>query len=213
PERRDRHVPFLPIDRSFALRGFGTVVTGTLSGAELLTGSEVEIFPQGRRVRIRGLQTYGRQVERAMPGQRVAVNLAGIDHDEVGRGMAIAPPSRLQPTQIFDARVEALGDIKRPLRSRQRVRVHIGTAEVLARLVVLEAEGEIPPGGTGLVQVRLEAPVAGLMNQRFVIRSYSPQATVAGGEVLLPHAHKIKRAGHESHREFLFRLMQGRDDP
>ncbi len=213
PERRDRHVPFLPIDRSFALRGFGTVVTGTLSGAELVTGSDVEILPQRRRVRIRGLQTHGRQVDRATPGQRVAVNLAGIDHDEVSRGMAIAPPSRLQPTQMFDARVEALGDIKKPLRSRQRVRVHIETAEVLARLVVLEADGEIPQGGSGLVQVRLESPVAGLMNQRFVIRSYSPQATIAGGEVLLPHAHKIKRAGHARHREFLSRLMQGRDDP
>ena len=213
PERRDRHVPFLPIDRSFALRGFGTVVTGTLSGAELVTGSDVEILPQGRRVRIRGLQTHGRQVERAMPGQRVAVNLAGIDHDEVRRGMAIAPPSRLQPTQIFDARVEALGDNKKSLRSRQRVRIHIGTAEVLARLVVLEADGEIPPGGSGLIQVRLEAPVAGLMNQRFVIRSYSPQATIAGGEVLLPHAHKLKRAGHGSHRKFLNRLMEGRGDP
>src|SRR5690606_2157117 len=96
PERRDRHVQFLPIDRSFALRGFGTVVTGTLSGAELVTGSDVEILPQGRRVRIRGLQTHGRQVDRATPGQRVAVNLAGIDHDEVSRGMAIAPPSCLQ---------------------------------------------------------------------------------------------------------------------
>src|SRR5690606_1406196 len=120
PSRNERHVPFLPIDRSFALKGFGTVVTGTLSGGELTTGADIEIVPQGRRVRIRGMQTHGRSVETALPGQRTAVNLAGIDHHELERGMVLAPPSRLQPTQIFDARVEVLADNKRPLRTRQR---------------------------------------------------------------------------------------------
>src|SRR5690606_19271816 len=151
---------------------------GTLSGGELTTGADIEILPQGRRVRIRGMQTHGRSVETALPGQRTAVNLAGIDHHELERGMVLAPPSRLQPTQIFDARVEVLADNKSPLRTRQRVRVHIGTAEVLARLAVLEPEGEIAPGGRGFVQFRLEQPLAGLMHERFVVRSYSPQTTI-----------------------------------
>jgi selenocysteine-specific elongation factor len=150
PTRNDRHIPFLPIDRSFVLKGFGTVVTGTLSGGELTTGADIEILPQGRRVRIRGLQTHGRTVEAARPGQRTAVNLAGIDHHEIERGMVLVPPSRLRPTQIFDAHVEVLAECKRPLRTRQRVRVHIGTAEILARVAVLEPAGEIAPGLGGL---------------------------------------------------------------
>ncbi|HSI88993.1 MAG TPA: selenocysteine-specific translation elongation factor [Pyrinomonadaceae bacterium] len=211
--RNERHVPFLPIDRSFALKGFGTVVTGTLSGGEIPTGAEMEILPQGRRVRIRGLQTHGRSVDTARPGQRTAVNLAGIDHHDFERGMVLVPPSRLLPTQIFDARVEVLEGSKRPLRTRQRVRVHIGTAEVLARLAVPEPEGEIAPGGRGFVQFRLEHPIAGLMNERFVVRSYSPQTTIAGGEVILPHARKQKRLEHPAHRELLQKLLKAKEDP
>ncbi|HMS10514.1 MAG TPA: SelB C-terminal domain-containing protein, partial [Pyrinomonadaceae bacterium] len=142
-----------------------------------------------------GLQTHGRTVGSAHAGQRTAVNLAGIDHSEVARGQVLAAPSVLRPTQIIDSRIELLAGSPRPLRSRQRVRVHIGTAEVLARVAVLNDAGEITPGERGDVQLRLETPVACRFGDRFILRSYSPQQTIGGGEVLDPHATRARKRG------------------
>ena len=135
PERRSDAPARIPVDRSFAVKGFGAVVTGTLVSGELRNGQELELLPEGRRVRVRGLQTHGDSVETAGPGRRTAVNLGGIDHGEVERGMALAEPGSLAVTQIIDTEVEVLADAAKPLRSRQRVRVHIGTAELLARVM------------------------------------------------------------------------------
>jgi selenocysteine-specific elongation factor len=129
-------------------------------------------------------------VSAASAGQRTAVNLGGVEVAAIERGMVLAPAGRLRPTQIFDARIQLLADAPRPLRTRQRVRVHHGTAEVLARVAVLEESGEITPGSEGFAQLRLESPVVALPGDRFILRTYSPQRTIAGGEILDAHAQK-----------------------
>ncbi len=190
PARPASSVARLPVDRSFTMRGFGAVATGTLVAGELAEGDELELLPEGGRVRVRGLQVHNARVERAVAGQRTAVNLGGVEAAEVLRGMVLAPVGRLRPTQILDAEVSVLKSAPRPLRSRMRVRVHLGAAEVLARLRVLEESGEIQPGRSGFAQLRLESPAVALPKDRFIIRSYSPSLTVAGGLVLDPLAAK-----------------------
>src|SRR5437764_3833173 len=165
PARDTDTVTRLPVDRSFTMRGFGAVVTGTLVAGEINEGQELELLPAGERVRVRGVQVHGSAVKTATAGQRTAVNLGGVDASAIERGMVLAPAGRLAATQIVDARVSVLKDAPRPLKTRQRVRVHHGTAEVLARAVVLGAPGEpseIVPGAAGLVQLRLESPVVAL---------------------------------------------------
>jgi selenocysteine-specific elongation factor len=192
PARSAEAVARLPVDRSFTVRGFGAVATGTLVAGEIAEGQELDVLPAGGRARVRGLQVHGRGVAKASAGQRAAVNLGGVEAASIARGMVLAPAGRLRPTQIFDARVEVLADAPRPLRSRARVRVHAGAAEVLARVLVVEEAGEIGGGGAGLAQLRLEAPVVVLPGERFILRSYSPQRTIAGGEVLDPFAAKYR---------------------
>ena len=193
PERSGGRSARLPIDRSFSIKGFGAVATGTLTDGEIRIGDDLELLPSGKRVRVRGVQTHGRQVEAAHAGQRTALNLGGVDHEEVRRGMVLAAGDSLFATQIFDAEVEVLADAAKPLRSRQRVRVHIGTAEALARLDVLNDTRAIEPGAKDLVQVRLEIPAVAAPGDRFIIRRYSPQITIAGGRVLDSGAAKHRR--------------------
>ncbi|MEP7148805.1 MAG: selenocysteine-specific translation elongation factor [Acidobacteriota bacterium] len=194
----NRHEPRLAVDRSFSVKGFGAVVTGTLASGEIADGNELELMPSRREVRVRGLQTHGKAVKLSRAGQRTAVNLGGIAHDEIERGMVLATPGTLAVTQILDADVEVLDDAPRPLRTRQRVRVHLGTAEVLARVSVLNTQQTIEPGSRGYAQFRLESPVAAAHADRFIIRSYSPQRTIAGGLVLDPLAHRHKRIDFEN---------------
>jgi selenocysteine-specific elongation factor len=184
PARSADLVTRLPIDRSFTMRGFGAVVTGTLIAGQINEGDELQLLPGGSRVRERGLQVHGAQVKQAFAGQRTAVNLSGIDSTAIERGMTLAPLARLRPTQVIDTRVQLLVSAPRPLRSRQRVRLHIGAAEILARVRVLESVGEIEPGRQGFVQFRAESPIVAVLGDRFIIRAYSPQQTVAGGVVL-----------------------------
>ena len=195
PERSGDAVARLPVDRAFTMRGFGAVATGTLVAGEIREGEELELLPAGARVRVRGLQVHGAAVREARAGQRTAVNLGGVETAGVERGMVLAPVGRLRPTQILDARVTVLEDAPRPLRTRQRVRVHHGALEALARVAVLEESGEIAAGSTGLVQLRLEAEVVALPGDRFILRTYSPQQTFAGGVVL--DAHALKHRGRE----------------
>ena len=190
PARSSRAVARLPVDRAFTMRGFGAVVTGTLVAGEIMEGQELELLPARERVRVRGLQVHGRAVERAVAGQRTAINLGGVDASAIERGMTLAPAGRLRATQMIDTELEVLPSAPRALRSRARVRVHLGTAEVLARVQVLEEPGEIAVGARGFAQLRLEAPVVALPEERFIIRSYSPQRTVAGGRVLDAFASK-----------------------
>ncbi|MFN6964652.1 MAG: selenocysteine-specific translation elongation factor [Pyrinomonadaceae bacterium] len=213
PPRADDSAARLPIDRSFSVKGFGAVVTGTLAAGKIVEGSELELLPPGRRVRVRGVQSHGRSVSEAAAGRRTAVNLGGIDHHEIHRGMTLAEPGVLRPAQMFDAEVEVLADAPRPLRTRQRVRVHIGTAELLARVEVLDpASAEIAAGGRGFVQLRLESPAVAVTGERFIIRSYSPQATIAGGAVLRPASERPRRKAMVSYVELLSKLSAAAGD-
>jgi selenocysteine-specific elongation factor len=190
PMRSSDSVTRLPIDRAFTMKGFGAVVTGTLVSGEIAEADELELLPVGMRVRARGVQVHGTSVHRAQSGQRTAVNLAGVDVASIERGMVLAGVGRLRPVQIIDVQLEMLGSAPRAIRTRSRVRVHIGSAEVLGRVRVLNNRGEIPPGETGFAQLRLESPVIALHDERFVVRSYSPSETIAGGLVLDPFATK-----------------------
>jgi selenocysteine-specific elongation factor len=190
PERSSDFVTRLPIDRAFTMKGFGAVVTGTLVAGEIAAGDELELLPKRSRVRARGVQVHGASVSRAQSGQRTAVNLAGVEASEVERGMTLAPFGRLLPTQIIDVQLSVLPAAARAIRTRSRLRVHIGAAEVLARVRVLNIRGEVGPGETGFAQLRFENPVVALHDERFIIRSYSPAETIAGGLVLDPQATK-----------------------
>jgi selenocysteine-specific elongation factor len=182
----------LPVDRAFSVRGFGTVATGTLVAGELLEGAELELLPVGKRVRLRGIQVHGKSVPSAVAGQRTALNLSGVEVSEVLRGMVLAPTDLLLPSQILDVKIELLGSCPKPLRSRSRLRVHLGTAELLGRVRVLEGGNEIQPGSSGFAQLSLESPVTALAGDRFIIRSYSPSHTIGGGFVLDAFAFKHK---------------------
>jgi selenocysteine-specific elongation factor len=209
PQRSNDQVTRLPIDRSFTMRGFGAVVTGTLVTGELAEGDELDLLPSGQRVRVRGLQVHGAKVEKAAAGQRTAVNLGGIESAKIERGMVLAPPGRLRPTQNIDAHVTVLSDAVRPLRTRMRVRVHLGAAEVLARVQVLEDANELPPGSSGFVQLRLESPVAAVSDERFILRSYSPSRTVGGGQILDPSPQRHRRRDFANIRSGLTELLSG----
>lgn len=208
PRRKNEIITHLPIDRSFTVKGFGTVVTGTLIAGEIKVGDEMKLLPLGRKARVRGLQTHGMTVETVHAGQRAAVNLGGIDYSEIERGQTLTPVNFLQPTQIFDAEIEVLKDAKNSLKSRQRVRVHLGTVEALARVQVINESGEILQGEKGFVQFRLEIPVVALPNERFIVRSYSPQITMAGGVILDNSARKYRRKDYEIVRQRLLKLSQ-----
>jgi selenocysteine-specific elongation factor len=190
PARSTDFVTRLPVDRAFTMKGFGTVITGTLVSGQIAEADDLELLPVGRRVRARGIQVHGNEIAQAEPGQRTAVNLAGIDIEDVERGMVLAKSGRLRPTQIVDVELQMLPDAPRPLRTRARVRLHIGSAEVLARVRILNDAGEIKPGEHDFAQLRLESPVVALNGDHFIIRSYSPARTIAGGVVLDPFAKK-----------------------
>jgi selenocysteine-specific elongation factor len=207
PPRSQDFAMRLPIDRSFSMKGFGAVVTGTLIAGKITEGDELELLPAHTNVRVRGLQVHGKSVHEAHAGQRTAVNLAGVDTAQIERGMVLAPAGRLRPTQVIDVWVEVLADASRAVRSRSRVRFHIGAAEVLGRVRVLDGPSQIEAGSGGLAQLRLEAPVVAVHGDRFILRSYSPAETIAGGVILDPFAVKHRARDLERARELLRLLM------
>lgn len=202
----------VPIDRSFTVKGFGTVVTGTLISGTITEADELDLLPERRLVRVRGLQTHSKPVSSVHAGQRVALNLGGIDHAAISRGMVLAERNSLEPTQILDAEIEMLTDMKRELRSRQRVRIHIGTAEALARVQVLNDTGRIEPGKRDLAQLRLEISVTAIPNDRFIIRSYSPQRTIGGGRVVDAMAAKHRQKDVNTVRRKLLGMLRSDTD-
>jgi selenocysteine-specific elongation factor len=207
PARSADFVTRLPIDRAFSMKGFGAVVTGTLISGKIDEGDDLELLPPATRVRVRGLQVHGASVTQAHAGQRTAVNLGGIDTAQIERGMMLAPPGRLRPTQIVDVWIDVLPDAPRGVRSRSRMRLHVGASEVLGRVRVLDDPAEIPTGSGGLAQLRLEAPVVALHGDRFILRSYSPARTVAGGVVIDPFAAKHRGKEMAQSRRLLRALM------
>jgi len=182
PARRDVGRPRLPVDRSFTMSGFGTVVTGTLLDGSLSIGDEIVALPGDRRGRIRGLQTHRRSLEVAQPGSRVAANVTGIDKQDVSRGMVLARPGSLETTNLVAVRLALLASASAALEHDEEVKVHVGTAETMARVALLEGPA-IAPGETAWAQLRLADPVAVAVGDRLVIRRPSPSETIGGGAV------------------------------
>jgi selenocysteine-specific elongation factor len=189
----------LPIDRVFTMKGFGTVVTGTLVSGEMRVEDELVVAPAGRRVKVRGLQVHGWPQPAVASGHRLAVNLGGVDSEEISRGETLITPGTLEPTRRVDALIELLPGA-RPLRHGARVRFHHGTAEVLGRVslagvrrrapdgmpVADAPPAELPPGAEAYVRLRLETPAVLTRGDRFILRAYSPPSTIAGGEIADP---------------------------
>jgi selenocysteine-specific elongation factor len=190
--KRTQGIVRLPVDRVFTVKGFGTIVTGTLWSGTLSVGDEVAILPTGLASRVRRLQVHGQSVEQAVAGQRTAVNLPGLEVSQIERGDVLCLPGTLRASQSFDATLSLLPDAPRPLLNRARVRFHLGTSERLARAVLLDRE-ELQPGAQTYAHLRLESPSAALPHDRFVIRSYSPQFTIGGGSILDPNPPKERR--------------------
>jgi len=196
----------LPIDRSFAIKGFGTVVTGTLISGSVGAEDEVELFPAGKKLRVRGVQSGGKGVKRATAGQRTAVNLAGIEHEAVRRGMVLTTVGKFRVTRRIDARVELLQSAP-TLKNRARVHLNTGTSATVAEMA-LYGQAELTPGGSALAQLRLQDEVLVLPGDRFIVRQFSPVVTIGGGVVLDPLARRpLQRDGGRA--AFLETLERG----
>jgi selenocysteine-specific elongation factor len=192
PPRPDRGVFWLPVDRTFTMKGFGTVVTGSVLSGQIATGEELEILPEHKRARIRGLQRHGASVNQVQTGDRAAINLQGVSIEEVTRGQVLAAPNYFHATTRMNCRVQLLASANAPLKERTRVRVHLGTAEIMARVIPLEGK-EIAPGKAGYTQLKFEKPVAARRLDALVIRRYSPPKTIGGGVVLDTEARPFRR--------------------
>jgi selenocysteine-specific elongation factor len=195
-ERDDQAVARLPIDRVFTIKGFGTVVTGTLIAGQIRAGDELELIPSAnRRARARSIQVHGKSTQEARAGERTAINLQGVEVSEIERGQSLAPAGRLQASSMMDLRLHLLRSAPRPLRSRSRVHLHIGTAEVLARIILL-GQSELAAGSSCFAQLRLESPLLALPGDHFIVRSYSPTITIGGGTIVdaLPQKHKLRES-------------------
>jgi len=178
----------LPIDRAFAIKGFGAVVTGTLISGSVGPGDEVQLFPGGERLRVRGVQSGGKTVDRAQAGQRTAVNLAGIEHTALRRGMTLATLGKFRVTRRIDALLELLPSAPK-LKQRARVHFHSGTSETVAE-AFLHSNRELAPGQSAFVQLRFQDDVLLLPGDRFIVRQFSPVTTIGGGVVLDPLARR-----------------------
>lgn len=206
---RDDHLSFrYPIDRVFSMTGFGTVVTGTLIAGQVHVGDKVAVYPQGLSSRVRSIQVHGEKVTTAYAGQRTAMNLAGVQVDDIERGNVLAVEGALRQSLMLDVRLELLPDVEKPLINRERLRLYTGTSEVLCRAVLLDAEA-VYPGEKALVQLRLEEPVAVQTGDRFVVRTYSPLHTIGGGVILDAHPKKQRRFRAEGIRELELRESGG----
>jgi selenocysteine-specific elongation factor len=186
----------LPIDRVFTIKGFGTVVTGTAISGRVKVAESVVIYPPGFKAKVRGLQVHGQAVEQAQAGNRTAVNLQGLEKEELERGMVVAPPGALIKSRRLDAFLEILPSAPRPLKHRQAVRLHTGTSERVAMPLILDAD-EMAPGSSGYVQFFLREPLALKPGDRLVIRSFSPAFTWGGGLVLHVNPTRHKRRNPE----------------
>jgi selenocysteine-specific elongation factor len=195
----------LPIDRAFAMRGFGSVVTGTLISGSVGPGDEVELFPRGERLRVRGVQSGGKSVERATPGQRTAVNLAGIEHTALKRGMVLAAPGKFRNTRRIDVRLELLASARK-MKQGARVHFHAGTMETIAE-VFFHTHKELPPGGSSFANLKLQDEALVLPGDRFIVRQFSPVVTIGGGVVLDPLARRpmLRDTGRSAFLETLKR--------
>jgi len=182
----------MPIDRVFSMKGFGTVIAGTVQSGSLASDGETELLPAGTPLRIRGMQTHNDTVDRAVKGQRVALNVSNVKTTDIQRGDELSSPGYLLPTLMTDVRLECLETLDEPLKNRQRVRLHKGTSETIGRLILLDRD-ELEPGESGFVQLRLERPIVAERNERFIIRGFSSMRLLGGGRFVEVYPQKNRR--------------------
>lgn len=206
-EEPDPGIFRLPIDRVFTIRGFGTVVTGTIISGQVAVGDSIEIMPARYPAKVRGIQVHNESAGAAESGQRTAVNIQGIEKETIERGNVLTHQGRFEPSIRMDVALEYLSSAPKKLKNRSLLRFHSGTVEILARLVLLEQD-EMVPGSKGFAQIVLESPFINMAGDRFVLRSYSPVRTIGGGTVLDPLARKLKRLNPAA-KEELSTLQNG----
>jgi selenocysteine-specific elongation factor len=182
----------LPVQRVFSAKGVGTIVTGIPVSGTVKIGDVLEVLPGGQKGKVRGIQAYHEAAEEGRAGHSTALNLADVDHTKVERGCVAATPGYFQSLKMVGARLKALRDMDRPITNRMPVRVHVGTAEVLGEVILLESQ-EIKPGEEGMVQLRLESPLVCAPGDRFVLRLASPVSTMGGGVILEESRYRLKR--------------------
>jgi selenocysteine-specific elongation factor len=185
----------LPVDRCFTMKGFGTVVSGTLVAGRVRRDDEVEILPQRSPARVRGIQVHGAAVDEARAGQRTALNLQRVEVSDITRGMVVTVPAVFRPSAVLDVNLELLRSAAQPIIRWKRIRFHVGTAELIGEVVLLD-QHRLEPGQSAFAQLRLEQPTFALPGDRFIIRQYSPMVTIGGGEILdaLPRKHPRSKA-------------------
>lgn len=191
-------IPRLPVDRSFTISGFGTVVTGTLLSGSLKNGDEVQLYPSEKISRIRSIQVHDSDVEMAERGQRVALNLAGVKKEEVPRGIMIAPEGSMVPTSLIDVELKTI-DLMFDISNRTRLRLYIGTQEVFCRVVLLDRD-KMGSNDTAMAQLRLEEEIVARKGDKFILRLFSPMITIGGGRILDSNPSKKKRFNEEDLR-------------
>jgi selenocysteine-specific elongation factor len=211
----------LPIDRAFVMKGFGAVVTGTLIAGQVQKDEEVELFPERRRLRVRGIQVHNEPAERALAGQRTALNLPGVEAGELERGMVLAAPGVFEPTERIDTVLHLLGSA-RPLKNRAQAHFHCGTASIVAEVRLPPGADKLEPGATAYAQLLLRDPTLLLPGDRFILRQFSPVITIGGGRVLDNQAPRrraaddptpfLKALERGSSEEILLALLE-RGDP
>jgi selenocysteine-specific elongation factor len=182
----------LPVDRVFTMKGFGTVITGTLISGKVKVGDMVMLYPSGITSKVRGIQVHNQSVNNALAGMRTAVNFQGLEKASVNRGDVLSNPSALKLSYMLDVCFNYLNSNKKPVKNRARIRFHTGTSEVLGILILLDKD-ELLPGEATVAQLRIDSPLALIKDDRFVIRSYSPIRTIGGGHILNPIPQKHKR--------------------
>lgn len=193
PPRKHSSIFRLPVDRVFSMKGFGTVITGTLVSGKIDVGEDIMIYPRQIVSKVRGIQVHSSGVETAGSGTRTAINFQGLDKTSVNRGDILSTPETLIESYMVDAKFQYLKSNPKPLKSRTRIRFHTGTSEILGYLILLD-KNELLPGEEGFVQFRLESPVCLIKDDRYVVRSYSPVKTIGGGDILNPASQKHKQA-------------------
>ena len=192
---------WMPVDRVFIMKGFGTVVTGSVLSGSLASGQSIEILPQGMTARVRAIQSHGQGVEGVARGDRAAVNLQAVDRDQLQRGNIVTLPGQAKASLRFDARLQLLASAPKAVTPRTRVRLHVGTTEVMARISIVK-QTCVEPGQTAYVQFHLEEPTAARRMDPFVIRRYSPTTTIGGGVILNADAPRRKLSASETVHAF-----------
>ena len=187
----DRGIFRMGIDRCFVIKGFGTVVAGTVLSGKTKVGDTLELLPEKKSVKIRGIEVHGKPVNEVGPGFRSAINLVGAEKEEIERGDVLAQPGFFEPSEFLNASLYLLSNAVKPLKTFERLRIHIGTKEILGRVVFLDKK-VLQPGEKAMVQFRLETPAVCAINDLYVIRTYSPQTTIGGGIIIESKVTKVK---------------------